>query len=129
MNVISYLQDRESMLHLMRVVDRATGCVFAPPANIGAPPDVVDTSGLPADRRPNIYSLFTTAIGPLSGPRSDVRDVQERWLGAKEEFDAHEHAQWRQEGAVVAEATLRVQAAQTMEAAREGTPRIRSQHK
>jgi hypothetical protein len=109
----------------MRVVDRATGCIFAPPANIGAPPNAVDTSGLPADCRPNIYSLFTTAIGPLSGPRSEVRDVQERWLDAREEYDAHEHAQWRREGAAVAEATSRAQVAKTQEAARDGGPRIR----
>ena len=114
------------MLHLMRVVDRATGCVFAPPANIGAPPSAVDTSGLSADRRPNIYSLFTTAIGPLSGPRSDVRDVQERWLDAKEEYDVYERAQWRREGAVVAEATSRAQAAQTLAATRDGASRVRS---
>jgi len=111
------------MLHLMRVVDRATGCIFAPAANTGAPPSAVDTSSLPADRRPNIYSLFTTAVGPLSGPRSDVRDVQERWLDAKEEYDAYERAQWRQEGVAVAEATSRAQAAQTP---RGSTSRIRS---
>ena len=114
------------MLHLMRVVDRATGCIFAPPPNIDAPTNAVDTSGLPADRRPNIDSLFTTAIGPLSGPRSDVRDVQERWLDAKEDYDAYERAQWRREGAASAEATSRARAAQTQEATREGAPRVRS---
>ena len=111
------------MLNLMRVADRATGCVFAPAVNMGTPQSAVDTSGLPADRRPNIYSLFTTAIGPLSGPRSDVRDVQERWLDAKEEYDVYERAQWRREGAAVVEATSRAQAAQTP---RDSTSQLRS---
>ena len=66
-----------------------------------------------------MYSLFSTAIGPLSGARSDVRDVQERWLDAKEEHDAHERVRWRREGAAVAEASSRAQAVQTMETARD----------
>lgn len=93
------------MLHLMRAVDRATGCSFVPPANVGAPAGAVDTSDLPSDQRPNIYSLFTTAAGPLSGPRGDVRDVQERWLDAKEEYDAFEEGEWRREGEAVRKAS------------------------
>jgi hypothetical protein len=78
------------MLRLMRIIDRATGCTFVP-----APDRTADTlSGegaeLPRTQRPNIYSLFTSAAGPIEGTRSSVRDVQERWLEAKDEWDEHE---------------------------------------
>jgi hypothetical protein len=76
------------MLRLMRVVDRATGCIYVPPAN--APVQASNGAELPNTRRPNIYSLFSTAAGSIGGVRSDVRDVQERWLEAKDEWDIHE---------------------------------------
>ncbi|EPQ53752.1 hypothetical protein GLOTRDRAFT_78840 [Gloeophyllum trabeum ATCC 11539] len=95
------VEDKHSMLHLMRVVDRATGCVFVPPADAAAPPGVVPASGAPASSRPNEYGLFSSAIGPIQGTRSDVRDVQERWIDAREEWDAYERAQWRKEGEMV----------------------------
>ncbi|KZT18926.1 cytoplasmic protein [Neolentinus lepideus HHB14362 ss-1] len=94
------VEDKHSMLHLMRVVDRAVGCVFAPPANAAGPPGIVSTSNAPS-ARPNEYGLFSSAIGPLQGVRSDVRDVQERWIDAKEEWDAFERTQWRREGEMV----------------------------
>jgi hypothetical protein len=72
------------MLNLMRAIDRATGYVFAPAAAAAAP---------------NSHALLSSAMGPrVVGPRSDVRDVQERWVDAREEWDAYERAQWRREG-------------------------------
>lgn len=32
---------------------------------------------------------------------SDIRDVQERWIDAKDEWDAYEKMQWRREGEMV----------------------------
>ena len=32
------------MLHLTHVIDKATGCVFVPPATVGQPPDTIDAS-------------------------------------------------------------------------------------
>src|SRR5262245_58068909 len=90
------------MLRLMRIVDRATGCIFVPKATVPPPPNVaVDPSTLPGSRRPNVYSLFTAAAGPIGGLRSNVRDIQERWLDAKDEWDAYETEQWRKEGAAL----------------------------
>nr|VWP01040.1 GPN-loop GTPase 3 [Ganoderma boninense] len=66
------------MLHLTRIIDKATGCIFVPPPSVGQPPDTVDASDKPSSERPNTYSLMTSAAGPIRGPRSDVRDVQER---------------------------------------------------
>ena len=100
-------QDKESMLHLTHVIDKATGCVFVPPASVGQPPDTVDASDKPSTQRPNTYSLMTSAAGPIRGPRSDVRDVQERWIDAREEWDAWEKAQWRKEGMQVQEEAAR----------------------
>ncbi|OCH86015.1 cytoplasmic protein [Obba rivulosa] len=96
------VEDKESMLHLMRVIDKATGCVFVPPADASAPPGVVNANA-PPSQRPNVDALFSSAAGPIKGPRSDVRDVQERWVDAREEWDAWEKAQWRKEGQLVQE--------------------------
>jgi len=87
------VEDKDSMLHLTRAVDRATGYVFVPPK--------VGTALKPSSSQPNTYSLFSSAAGPMHGPRSDVRDVQERWIDAKEEWDAWENTQWRREGQTV----------------------------
>lgn len=98
------VEDKESMLHLTRVIDKATGCVFVPPPDAQHPPGTVQATDVPASQRPNTHALFTSAAGPMQGPRSDVRDVQERWVDAKEEWDAWEKTQWRQEGQMVQEA-------------------------
>ncbi|KAH9930481.1 cytoplasmic protein [Epithele typhae] len=103
------VEDKESMLHLTRVIDKATGCVFVPPAAASQPADTIDTSSLPASQRPNTYSLMTSAAGPIRGPRSDARDVQERWVDARDEWDAWERAQWRREGEQVQEEAARAQ--------------------
>jgi GPN-loop GTPase len=78
------------MLHLMRVVDCATGCVFVPPPDSKVPSGAVDALGAPAVSRPNEFGLLSSAAGQIRGPRSDVREVQERWIDAKEEWDAFE---------------------------------------
>ena len=95
------------MLHLTHVIDKATGCNFVPPASVGQPPDTIDASDKPTSERPNTYSLMTSAAGPIRGPRSDVRDVQERWVDAREEYDAYEKVQWRREGQLVQEEAAR----------------------
>ncbi|OJT08270.1 GPN-loop GTPase 2 [Trametes pubescens] len=104
------VEDKESMLNLTRVIDKATGCVFVPPPTTEQPPDTVDASHLPAAQRPNTYSLMSSAAGQMRGPRSDVRDVQERWIDAKDEYDVWEKAQWRKEGLKVQEEAARQKA-------------------
>ncbi len=95
------------MLHLTRVIDKATGCVFVPRTEVGQPPDTVDASHLSSTQRPNTYALMTSAAGAIQGPRSDIRDVQERWIDAREEWDEWEKAQWRKEGLQVQEEAAR----------------------
>ncbi|KAG8777135.1 hypothetical protein FRC15_011516 [Serendipita sp. 397] len=70
------VEDRESMLRLMRVVDRATGCVFVLSASEES--HGTGEEKLPSTRRGNFDSLFTTAAGSIGGIRSDVKGVHER---------------------------------------------------
>ncbi|EEB95684.1 hypothetical protein MPER_05306, partial [Moniliophthora perniciosa FA553] len=92
------VEDKDSMLHLTRAIDRATGYVYVPPRDSQAPAGTIDTSDAPSAARPNSSTVFSSAAGPMVGPRSDVRDVQERWIDAREEYDAYEKKQWRHEG-------------------------------
>jgi len=96
------VEDKSSMLHLTRAIDRATGYVFVPPSDSPAPPDTLNPTNSPPSQRPNTYALFSSAAGQLKGPGSDIRDVQERWIDAREEWDAFEKTQWRKEGEVAA---------------------------
>ena len=89
-------QDKHSMLNLTRAIDRATGYVFVPPPQESSESE---SSEEPGSSRPNAHALLSSAMGPrVVGLRSEVRDVQERWVDAREEWDAYERAQWRREG-------------------------------
>lgn len=95
------------MLHLTGAIDKATGYVFIPPAGSQRPPDTIDQSNAAAAIRPNTYALFSSAVGAMKGPASDIRDVQERWIDAREEWDAYEKKGWRKEGEMVRDLAAR----------------------
>lgn len=95
------------MLNLTRAIDRATGYVFVPPPESKAPPGTINDSGAPPSVRPNTYALFSSAAGPLKGPASDIRDVQERWVDSRDEWDAYEKKEWRREGEMIRDAAAR----------------------
>jgi hypothetical protein len=99
------------MLNLTRAIDRATGYVFVPPAGSQMPEDdVVRDPSAATSAQPNMHALMSSAMGPGPvGLRSDVRDVQERWVDAREEWDAHEKAQWRHEGEALRQAAAEVE--------------------
>jgi hypothetical protein len=100
------------MLNLTRTIDRATGYVFVPSAAQTTPEGaaVRDPSAAASSALPNAYALMSSAMGPrVAGPRSDVRDVQERWVDAREEWDAHEEALWRREGEALGRAAAEVE--------------------
>ncbi|CAK5278096.1 unnamed protein product, partial [Mycena citricolor] len=101
------VEDKNSMLHLTRAIDRATGYVFIPPSNANAPPGTIDTSDSAPSSRPNAFGLFSSALSTMKGPADDIRDVQERWIDAKDEWDAHEKKQWKEEGEVVRDQAAR----------------------
>ncbi|TFY75914.1 hypothetical protein EWM64_g8097, partial [Hericium alpestre] len=95
------VEDKHSMLNLTRVIDRATGYVYVPPPEAKVPEGAIPTPEAPGSQRPNVFGLMSSAIGQMQGTRTDVRDVQERWVDAREEWDAYERAQWRREGEIV----------------------------
>ncbi|KAF8588192.1 cytoplasmic protein [Ramaria rubella] len=103
------VEDKSSMLHLSRVIDRATGSVFVPAMGTPAPQGTLNPSNAPPSQRPNTYALFSSAAGQMKGTGSDVRDVQERWIDAREEWDAFEKMQWRKEGEIIASQARKVQ--------------------
>ncbi|KXN84358.1 GPN-loop GTPase 2 [Leucoagaricus sp. SymC.cos] len=97
------VEDKDSMLNLTRAIDRATGYVYVPPSDAKPPSEVVDPMHAAPDLRPNAYGLFSTAAGPLKGPLSNIRDVQERWIDERDAYDAYEKQQWRKEGEALRE--------------------------
>jgi hypothetical protein len=97
------------MLHLTRAIDRATGYIFVPSPDAPAPEGTLDASSVAASARPNFFSLFSSAAGPMAG---NVRDVQERWVDAREQWDAFENKEWRKEGEKIREASERENAMQ-----------------
>jgi len=74
------VEDKRSMMHLLQVIDRAGGYAF------GGAEGANDTVWQVAMRE------GTTAM--------DVKDVQERWLDAKEEYDEKERREWAEQAKV-----------------------------
>lgn len=71
------VEDKKSMMHLLQVIDRAGGYAF------GGAEGANDTVWQVAMRE----SVTTM----------DVRDVQERWLDAKDEYDDKERREWAEQ--------------------------------
>jgi len=92
------VEDKQSMLHLMRVVDRALGYAFVA--------HVSNQSDSSRDQVPNNDALFSSAMSNVPGAPK-VRDIQERWIDDREAYDEWEMGQWRREGAAAAEQEAR----------------------
>ena len=71
------VEDRQSMMLLLRAIDRAGGYVF------GGPEGANDTVWQVAMREDAVTM--------------DIKDVQERWIDRREEFDELERLQWAEE--------------------------------
>ncbi|OCF45462.1 cytoplasmic protein [Kwoniella heveanensis CBS 569] len=80
------VEDKSSMINLVRLVDKMTGYIFVPHSDEDDGTNAINTQ-----------ALFGSIAG-LSGRRQDVRDVQERWLDNKEAYDEWEREEWRKEG-------------------------------
>ena len=93
------VEDRASMASLIRAIDRASGYIFA-----GA--RATDESGRTLNDE---ASIWAQAMSDHWAGKMDVRDVQERWIDRKEEFDEEEMKQWAEE-AKMATATPSAQA-------------------
>lgn len=71
------VEDKKSMMNLLRVIDRASGYVFGPAEGAND-------------------SVWQIAVREGMGTM-DVRDVQERWIDAKDEYDELELRQLEEE--------------------------------
>ncbi|WVR05127.1 hypothetical protein IAU60_002139 [Kwoniella sp. DSM 27419] len=80
------VEDKTSMLNLVRLVDKMTGYIFIPNG---------DDDGTNAV---NTQALFGSAMAAGGSTGHDVRDVQERWLHNKEAYDEFEKEEWKKEG-------------------------------
>ncbi|ORY33780.1 cytoplasm protein [Naematelia encephala] len=82
------VEDRASMLKLLRLIDKATGYIFVPPST--------------STGHANSHALFSSALG-IGGAGADTLDlgdvdeVQERWGESREDYDEVEREGWRRE--------------------------------
>lgn len=81
------VEDRQSMASLLRAIDRASGYVFAGARG-------TDEEGRTLDDK---ASIWAQAMSEQWAGRMDVKDVQERWIDRKEEFDELERKVWEDE--------------------------------
>lgn len=109
------VEDKQSMLHLMRVVDRTLGYAFvahtASESNSDdvPQPDATAKSKSTRDRLPNSDALFASAMSSIPDA-PNVRDVQERWIDSRDDYDEWETGEWRREGVVAAEKKTKLNA-------------------
>lgn len=73
------VEDKRSMMGLLRAVDRAGGYAFGPAEGVNE-------------------SVWQVAMREGGGAEMDIMDVQERWIDRKDEFDEREEEEWEEEG-------------------------------
>ncbi|KAF2719036.1 hypothetical protein K431DRAFT_273426 [Polychaeton citri CBS 116435] len=98
------IEDRQSMASLLRAIDRASGYVFN--GSMG-----MDEEGKTISDE---ASIWAQAMSDQWQGKMDIRDVQERWVERKEEFDELERKAWEEEAR---EATARPSASAVRKAA------------
>lgn len=74
------VEDRQSMLQLLRAIDKAGGYAFGAAEGVD-------------------QSVWQVAVkeGGVSGTM-EVRDIEERWIDRRQEFDEQERKMWEEEG-------------------------------
>lgn len=77
------VEDKASMMHLVRLIDKVTGYVFMPGSN--------------STKEDNLHALFSSASGAVPSAYRDISDVQERWGEGREAFDKAEEERWEKE--------------------------------
>lgn len=87
------VEDRASMASFVRAVDRANGWVFAGARG-------TDETGRTLDDE---ASIWAQAMSDHWAGKMEVRDVQERWIDRREEYDALEKKQWEEEAKMATE--------------------------
>lgn len=87
------VEDRASMASFLRAIDRASGWVFA-----GA--RATDETGRTLDDE---ASIWAQAMSDHWAGKMEVRDVQERWIDRREEYDKLEKQAWEEEAKMATE--------------------------
>ncbi|KAI6845650.1 putative ATP binding protein [Hortaea werneckii] len=82
------VEDRASMFSLLKAIDRASGYLLSTTRN--ADPDTGATTDDSA-------SVWAQAMSENWTGKMDVRDVQERWVDRREEYDELERKGWEEE--------------------------------
>lgn len=87
------VEDRASMASFLRAVDRANGWVFAGARG-------TDETGRTLDDE---ASIWAQAMSDHWAGKMEVRDVQERWIDRREEYDELEKKAWQEEAKMATE--------------------------
>jgi hypothetical protein len=87
------VEDRASMANFMRAIDRANGWVFAGARG-------TDETGRTLDDE---ASIWAQAMSDHWAGKMEVRDVQERWIDRREEYDELEKKGWEEEARMATE--------------------------
>lgn len=82
------VEDRASMASLLTAIDRASGFVLSTARNVD--PETGRTMDDEA-------SVWAQAMSENWTGKIDVRDVQERWIDRRDEYDAAERKMWEEE--------------------------------
>jgi hypothetical protein len=87
------VEDRASMANFLRAIDRANGWVFAGARG-------TDETGRTLDDE---ASIWAQAMSDHWAGKMEVRDVQERWIDRREEYDELEKKGWEEEARMATE--------------------------
>jgi hypothetical protein len=87
------VEDRASMANFVRAIDRANGWVFAGARG-------TDETGRTLDDE---ASIWAQAMSDHWAGKMEVRDVQERWIDRREEYDELEKKEWEEEARMATE--------------------------
>jgi hypothetical protein len=87
------VEDRASMANFLRAIDRANGWVFAGARG-------TDETGRTLDDE---ASIWAQAMSDHWAGKMEVRDVQERWIDRREEYDELEKKGWEEEARIATE--------------------------
>jgi hypothetical protein len=87
------VEDRASMANFVRAIDRTNGWVFAGARG-------TDETGRTLDDE---ASIWAQAMSDHWAGKMEVRDVQERWIDRREEYDELEKKEWEEEARMATE--------------------------
>ncbi|KAF8324303.1 uncharacterized protein EI90DRAFT_2977229 [Cantharellus anzutake] len=101
------VEDKQSMIHLMRTIDRALGYAFV--ATVDDASVAISPAGAPRTKVDNRRALFSSAASVIPDV-PNIQDIQERWVDHRDEYDEWEEGEWRREGVAISAGKARADA-------------------